>query len=513
MDVRNFWFIVALPALAYGQVEGMVTSSTTHAALAGVGVSITAATGHGPTYTATTDADGRFHISTIEQDGEYRAEFVKHGFRQDTVRTFRFAAASGGARVNIELTPLPVVRGRVLDGEGRPAPKVRVELVSATGNWTLATMTGPDGGFVFQEALPSPAFIMRAIPLRTLPAPEPLVWAPTYYPDGTDRSQAARIVWSGDGDLEGYQIRLRATPVYHVRGTVLDDAGKPAFGVQVELVPVDLQAPVMLFLDSPAAQTKSDENGAFDLPKTWPGEWLVVANSERGGKRLIGTAEGRVSTSDWDTAKIRLRAPFAVKGLSEGPDGGHPRGSVMLAPEGEFSPPGTAVVNVQPDGQFEFSNVYPGRYRISPNGGGSRIYLSSIQFGGREVLGQVVDIQDGTLPIRVAYQANGGSVRGAVEHCKVVMVFPTDAALRSSAFTRSARWDDAGRFQADNLRPGDYYAVAMGLPPSMALEQVLDQVLFDPSRMGEFAGGAEIVRVEGGQSTTVELKLSAWPER
>ena len=311
----------------------------------------------------------------------------------------------------------------------------------------------------------------------------------------------------------GTRSKLRAVQVFHVRGTVADDTGKPVEGAAVKLAPGADSMPAMLALGQPEAQTVTQKNGTFDLPAVRPGEWMVAADWKRGDQALVGLVNGKVSRGDWEDVRIKLQTTFSVKGVVETPDGS-PRGLVILAPvEG-----GTTLMDstgpAGADGHFEIRNVYPGRYRITALGLGNRFYLDSVQFGGREVLGQAVDVSDGALPIRVVYKANGGRVQGSVEHCVAATVFPADPGLRTNEFVRTVRCDTGGRFEVAGLRPGDYYVVAMGAPNSESLEQGLDEMLFDPASAGlnELVGSAASVRVDSGQSTTASLKLAAWPE-
>jgi hypothetical protein len=130
----------------------------------------------------------------------------------------------------------------------------------------------------------------------------------------------------------------------------------------------------------------------------------------------------------------------------------------------------------------------------------------SVQLGGRDVTGQAVDLMDGSLPIRVIYKANGGKVRGSVEHCGAIMVVPKDPAERSRQMIPWARCDDSGKFGIGPLKPGDYYVVAFDRMPD-------DDAPTDPAFFDGILREAESVRVDAGQSTAVTLKLMALPEQ
>jgi hypothetical protein len=507
-------FAAVLLAQSGAPVEGVVTSGLTHTGLAGVGVTVESTSGRHITYTTTSNADGSFRIGSIGQDGEYKASFVKAGYRSlppghPSLSPFHLAAATGTVRLQVELSPYAQFRGRVLDADGRPAPQARVELLGPEGTWVVTVAAGKDGSFVYQNSLPTPGFVMRAIPLKELPAPEPAdgepqVWAPTYYPHGTDRSQAANIVWRGEVDLDGYDIKLVSTPVFHVRGTVVDDTGKPVEGALVKAAPAE-RLTILAPVEGDAATTTGPD-GVFDLSGVRPGDWTVAADWKRAGQALSGFASGTVSRGDWEGARIKVEMPFSVKGVVEAPDeeGARPSGSVMLIPE-NHSGSRQLIMGLPdgPNGRFEIPGVHAGRYQIVTTGPETGVYLDSVRLGSQEVLGQTVDIVDDTLPIHVIYKGGGGRVQGMVEHCGEVVLIPKDPAWQNEQFFRTAQCQSGGRFAMDAIRPGDYYAAAYDRPPAV----------MDASFLSEMVATGESVRVEAGQSTLVTLKLTALPEQ
>ncbi|SPE40843.1 hypothetical protein SBA3_3970009 [Candidatus Sulfopaludibacter sp. SbA3] len=294
----RFLLWAAIPAILWGQsgapLEGTVIDSVTHTPLAGVGVTVVSTSAqHHATYVTATDADGTFRIGNIDQDGEFKADFEKRGFLSVSRNPVRLSAATGPVRLYVELVPHPQLRGRVVDPDGHPVSEARVQLLGVRGNWAINTPVSKDGTFAVRNSLPSAAFLVRAEPGPKLPPPEsaedePRVWAPTYYPSGTDQSQAVRVVWRGDADLDGYEIRLRAVPVFHVRGTVLDERGKPAAGVAVKLLPADGIDAAMQLHETSEAQTVSANDGTFEIPSVRPGDWRLSVEWKRGGQMLSG---------------------------------------------------------------------------------------------------------------------------------------------------------------------------------------------------------------------------------
>jgi hypothetical protein len=131
------------------------------------------------------------------------------------------------------------LRGKVLDPEGNPAPRVPVDLYGpiAKSGQHADTVSGTDGRFVFENVLPG-TFTLVASPKPSLSAPNDgfrTEAVKTYYPSSLERSGALPITVRGVADETGIELRLEADRVYRVRGVVLDEAGKPAARIHVQL--------------------------------------------------------------------------------------------------------------------------------------------------------------------------------------------------------------------------------------------------------------------------------------
>ena len=329
------------------------------------------------TYSATTAQDGTFHI-LVDRDGEFRVHFSAPRYEDTTpVRaTFRVSAGSGPVELRAEMTVRNSLRGRVVDPDGRPAPQVDVQMLGTSGNWIISVTTDKDGSFVFHGTPPSRVFLMRAVAKGSM-------WAPTFYPGTPELSQSLPITWRGEGDLGGYEIKLCAVPMFHVRGTVVDETGEPVEGASVKLLRAGESLPVLRSMENPDASTTSGKDGAFELSGVRPGEWLLEARWKRGDQQIWGVATGRVSDVDWKDAKLRLAPPFSVKGTVEAQPSGIARGGVELVPADESTLHGGSG-SVSSDGQFEIPNMYAGRYRIVLRDMENRFYLDSLQLGGQK---------------------------------------------------------------------------------------------------------------------------------
>jgi hypothetical protein len=499
-------------------VEGLVTDSVTHAGVTGVSVTVWA---NKQAYKATTDASGMFVISGINP-GEYNYRFEKEGYEEHIFpglgQSRLRVGASGTVRADGEIAALATLRGRVLDAEGKPAAKVKVEILFQDQD------TDTEGRFEFHNVRPGD-YTLRAVPQeKTAEAIQPV---PTYYPSTINRAGAEHIQVRAGADLAGYEIRLRTSPVYHVRGKVLDESGKPASGTTVYLSgPGEARMLSGITISSASRYrtywnvshptesetiTTSAKDGAFDLSPVRPGNWTVRAESDlqhdsRSGLYVVSSESVPVSVSDHDIDGLELRFAAAFT-LTITADWGDrpPNGSlvpqVTITPSSAFLP--MAGRRVEGD-QLLIDHVVPGGYRIVP-GIGSKpgFYTAAIMLGGRDVMGQEVELTAATPSIQVVYKPNPGSVRGTVDQGEgaTVLLWPEGPDIPE--FVPAVVAGSRGEFEFSGLAPGEYVLVAFDrIPPGGGTEAFV---------RGAVAAGTRVQVQEGG-SESVQIPVTRWPE-
>jgi len=516
-----------LPAQNSGAVDGRVTDSVTRLGIGGVKVEVTAAEGLGQTVcTATTDPGGAFHVANLAP-GKYTASFQREGFgdpQSDDDVELPFAVSGSGepARVSVELTPRSTLHGRLLDGDGRPMPGIRMQLLRLHYLGVYATDTDAEGRFVFENVRPT-AYTIAAKPadshdVRTPPAREgePMRWVATYYPGVSDHLLAAPIVVPAGAELAGYEFRLAAAAAFRVRGTVVDEAGAPMARARVELK-TDGQP-------GNEAVTVTGRDGRFEFPGVVAGWWHCTA--ETGGPpepssgpsvvlggwvtRQRGFATLALGHQDVDGLEIRVSPPFAV-GLSvERENGGSSTpdpaaGSILLnALDGVGEMLGAR--GEAPGGQRRFEHVFAGRYKVSMGDAEPGYYLAAAMLGDRDVLGLEFELAPGSPELRAVFRPLPGGVNGTVDgsdHATVVLL-PEDETLRDlDAISKTQRRAD-GRFEIDSLRPGGYYA--------WAFERLDVEALRDAAFVRTLAARAASVRVNRGETASLALSVTPWPE-
>jgi len=426
-------------------------------------------------YSGATDAAGRFRIESAKE-GPYTVLYERGKFwpaQESGLIGGSIALQVGGGaesvRLEIGMYPIGKISGRVLDNAGKPIPRARIDLTDETppgGGWGLEA--DEKGEFSSEELRPGTWTLAATAPPSLAPpespGDEPLGWAHTYYPSAISRELAAPIVVPPGAEFRDMDIRLKAVPVHHVRGVVLDVSGKPVPKVSVTL---DAHEPPSLHRDS-----KSD--GTFELSQVVDGDCRVSTTLDKDGVKLRAAQWVHVKGRDLENVELRLVAPFSIQGKI-----------VMEIPEGALAPktprvtvrstdmfggfdgtlPGIGFFDGNPDGTdgFTIKGLYPGPYYILPGAAPAPYYLDSIRFGARDALALDAQILPGDLPLTVTYKLNGGTVRGSAESCRggAVLLVPQDPALRRDGFIHRANCGKDGRYEIAAVRPGDYYGVVV----------------------------------------------------
>lgn len=524
MRILLFLAVPLLLAQNGAVVEGTVANKVTHAGLPGVTIRIAAAANPDKElYRAQSDASGAFRIDGVP-DGDYVAQFdAPPGFNAPEFwepwrKPFHVAAGIDPVRLNVPITPLGSLRGRVLDPDGRPAPRVRVELFRAHALSGAILITDEQGRFS-QSGLTSGAYLLRARPilagtplaerekqLTALP-PKPAegdrwIWAPTYYPNTTEMSSAETIVVRDGMELSGYEIKIRSAPVYCLSGVVTDEAGRAAGGASLWLLSE-------IGWGTAEARVIAEADGSFEFPNVRAGEWRLVAELKAGDLKRMGFERVSMPRHDVGDLSVRVSAPFDLKGSLDGlPRGAARNSSVWLMPVIGSSEQESRDT-VSDDGALLFEKTYPGRYRVARYSAEPGYYLQSILLGTRDVTGQEIDIAPGSPPLRIVYAGKAARLQGTVENgagIRVIVIQADRDRYVEGDSLRVAVCDREGRFTVEGLRPTAYYAFAFAMAnvESEAVEQAV------------FARGlgsrAPVIRLEEGSTANVSLKVIPLPE-
>ncbi len=475
-------------------------------------VAVTIFRNGGKAYGITTGAQGGFEIPDVPE-GAYTACFKAHDYwaiREPCINQPFSVAAASAAHLTFAMTPIGKISGRVLDASGKPVPRATLQagMVSGGAGIFLTFAADEKGGYHTPESMLPGTWTLSAAAPESLPPPdaegeERRGWSRTYYARETDASLATPIVVPPGGEVAGLDIKLETVPVHRVRGRVLDLRGEP-----VPSAAVTFAESGAVLMPSLHQETKAD--GWFEFPSVADAEWTLCARVDWEGVKLWALDHVRVKGRDLEDVKLQLAAPVSIAGkvVMEAQDGmptpmSANVGLIFSDTSRDVGPPG-GFINARPDnkGEFTLKNVYPGAYLMALNPAPASYYLDSIRLGSRDVLDTDLQIQSGAAPITITYKLHGGSVHGAVENCGSgrIWLIPQDEVLRRDEFIHSALCGSNDRFEINDVRPGEYYALAIAtknLAPSINTRH-LDQELMNQSAR---------VTVRANETTSADLRL------
>jgi hypothetical protein len=525
--------LVAPILFAQSTIDGAVVNSVTRAGIEGVSVKFY--TQKGVRYEATTASDGSFHIADV-QPGEYRHSIEKEGFEPPPRPEFPSPESTtsingkDAVHITLEMTAWTTLRGRVVDAEGQPAASVPIQIRGPLPPREDAMIrTAADGSFAFNR-LPPGDYTLLARPDPATMAPVDSVrteMVATYYPSSLDSAQAQSIAIRGIGDESGFEIRLRRVPVYRVRGTVFDEADKPARGISVSISPAhpspsdrfrhSAMGRTEYYLpgvppDPPMYKTVTANDGTFEFPSIPVGEWTITANSEwryeeatRRDIQQIGQAEAFVTKTDVEGVEIHIVSNFEFSASTIWPMDSPSKARwamINLLPEGQRVEPSPS--QMKSDGTIFFERVYPGRYVVAPLANSvSTTYISEVQFGGRDVLGQAIDLAPNPPPMQIVYKSGAGRVRAQFEKdaSGIFVLIPADP---QGGYPRSVRCSSNGPCEFSGLRPGEYFVAAF--------DRVEGVKLSDPTSVSTLVALATRIRVEENGNQLITLPVNHWPD-
>lgn len=528
----------ALHAQNQGAIEGRVTNSVTGEGVPGVRARFL---NKGYVYEAATDASGSFHLGSLS-DGEYRSEFMKDGYSVTGQPGTVQVAGSVPATFNLQLRPWGGLRGRVLDDEGKPAAGVKLEMGRGIQD---DVATNAQGEFSFKEVAPgSYTLVAKPPPKVRVQDGVRLGTVAIYYPSGTEASQAVPIVVRAGEDVSGIEVRLKSVPVHRIAGMVLDPSGKPVPNSTVKLLGragtvrrAGLLSPIMAiraanvqsngfvlaepgrqlgsggFLTTIApgpepviAQTESRADGAFEFAAVESGEWRVSAETGVYEEMAMGNVVSAfLGEKDIDDLQIQLAPTFAQRSTADS-------GDAKVSDSAKRLMSGLSLDSMedQPhvygvEGQQRRPGLLPGRYRVmpSPITQVDDFYVSAILWGGRDVLGQVVEIGPGADPFQVVYKTGLAAVHGTVENGAGALVLLVPRSFAEVVSVRTITCGADGTFALEAVPPGDYGIVAFDHGEQQQIQWSSLDSLIVPQTSS--------LHIDSASTAMVNLRANPWP--
>lgn len=233
--------------------------------------------------------DGHFLFENLTA-GRYALTSQKPGYSPSATPAANVAItlAAGENRRNLEitLTPLAVVTGRITDADGDPVSNARVQLFrrayvrgKMVVQMAMAAQSDDRGEYRLINVAPGRYYVGAGeTPIGVNPnevrGPSALESSlPTYHPGSANTSGALLVIAKAGIETSNVDVRLQRGRTRAVRGTVVDENGAP------------VQAQVSLYQKNDGgAQVTSQAavrppNGTFEFRGLAPGDYTLLARS------------------------------------------------------------------------------------------------------------------------------------------------------------------------------------------------------------------------------------------
>lgn len=513
-------------SLKPGSVEGVVTNSASGEPLPKATVTLRNIA-QSFTYSAATDASGSFAFHSVEP-GVYQMSANRSGFMQDqTARTktagsplVTVAEAQDVKNTNVQLLPLAVIDGKVLDEDGDPIVNASIQALQyfytrSRKQFTTSgsASTNDLGEFEMLDLRPGTYYFrVTATPFRpsfpphTQGAPPEMAYPEMFYPNAADLSQATPTSVAPGAHLTEIDFRLAKTRAYHIRGRVVDtQSDVPMQSVTISLLPSSGDEVPGFRV---AARVAPD--GTFDLRDAISGNYNLFARAATRDKVEYASQPVSVGETDVDGVVLRLAPTLDLSGslqVEGTPAAGSARMEVLLeSPEAGLATQGfSGYAMVANDGTFTVRNLVPGAYQVEALGSIPGKYLKTIRFGDQDVPSGRMNLTEAGGAITLVFGADPGQLRGTVQtasgtaapNAEITLVPEGDHAGRPDLCAQTVA-DSNGNFVFQSLAPGQYKLFAW--------EQVDPNMVWSPDFRKPFENDAGSVTIEAGQNQTVQVK-------
>jgi RNA polymerase sigma-70 factor (ECF subfamily) len=335
---------------------------------------------------AVTGSDGAFALNCLP-GGDYRLT-ASHpaSAAVPAAVTVKQGGVADGIKLVVEVGG--TFAGRAMDADGRPLAGIRVQLrPKSARRTTLLVGLSASEGRAMAITNTIGAFEMTGIGAgeylaSLVDSPSEGTVARVRFSDGDEHDDVPVTIEAGRRTHKD----LRRSPRASLTG-VVREAGKPAAGVRISLVPKGVPA---IFGQSPM---KTDERGAFLIDEVAPGDYTVLIDPPGAALRI----RKRVSLAPRDEQRLAIDLPSgAIEGRVTDRASGEPVAGVTLSvanaqpqPEETLAMGAAAIAagiagngdartvafGAEPavtdsDGRFRLRYLEPGKYRVSVGGPG-----------------------------------------------------------------------------------------------------------------------------------------------
>ena len=339
-----------------------------------------------------TGSDGEYGFDNI-RDGPYRLS-ITHRLYLPSCRgpalvrsqcdVITVVADQRVNDANVPLSPAAVIRGRVLDKDGRPmhGATIRAEFANPMQQSANSVMSGPDGRFEI-IAVPPGSPLIRVDPGGGF------VWHRVMYYPGVHERDAALPVTVDAGAQVDIEIRMREIPSATIRTTL---SGPDGFRIEkMTLANPDTR---LLRRMTPAA------DGAASISDLDEGRYSIAAIATAGSETLAAYQLIIVGTGDYDVPMYLERTAILTGRVLVERGGTLPVNGVTveahwIASGGtKLDLTGPERVSLNPDGSFSMSGLF-GRRQVQLFGLSDDWIVTAVRAGRSDVTSGI-DLQPGS---------------------------------------------------------------------------------------------------------------------
>ena len=547
------------------RIEGYVVKSGTGEPFSKARIVLRSIEGREPVFGAVTDAGGGFLLTNI-QAGSYRLHIERDGYvdqeygQVSTNRPGTVLVLVPGQQVQdvlVSLIPTGTISGRVFDedgepivgasvrafryeygAEGRVLSPVRQTQTNDLGEYRLYWLTL--GEYYISATFEArfraasrlresflagrpPALELREGLLVDLAASDPMeeIYVDTYYPGTHDPVTASPLTVTPASEVRAVDFTVLPT-----RAVVLSGAVVGPFSEQESLVPTVTIAQRNSAVAAGRFAFRGggrggrggggvNSDGTFELAGVVPGSYTLVAmvrsRQDRGrgggGVRMAGFLDIEVGADDVRGLIIPVRQNVPVTGRvlvdQSASEINVSRMRVRLRAT-ENLPVGSPNGRVADDGTFAIDNVSQTNHRVSLTGLPDGAYLAAAVIGGRDVLGEGIQVTADLGPIEFWVSGAGGTLDGTVRirsdqtytGAQVVLI-PEDPERNDLYKVASA--DQYGRFTLTGIAPGNYRVFAWEDAPAGAFQ--------DPGFVDLYEDFGERIEIEQASQSQIQPQL------
>jgi hypothetical protein len=451
-----------------------------------------------------TDANGAFHFEEV-LGGSATLTAQRPGFfPPEQLRLFTITADIDN--FVIALAPQGVISGHIASLLNVPIEDIPVHLyrrmyVYGRVRWQPANIVTSDDDGQFRIAgLEAGAYCLSAGPenfRQRAAGSRPRGYPQVFYPNAADLSAASVITIAAGQQVEA-DFSLAQEPLFEVSGQVVGLT--PGMYASIQLTNSSGE-------DIPVGQMPS-ERQEFTAHVA-AGRYLLKAFASNEAQSLQGAMPLNVSSNATGIQLVlgaRSSIPVSVRTDSSGENSGREQPvGVMLIPTTTSSRPmqlwARPVAGKR--GNLEIEGADPATYSVEITAYGK--YVISATSGSTDLLQNdlVVSTDGRAEPIEIVVGSDGGEVSGTVhlaEHASGATVFlvPEHGPARQ---LKIAGILPTGEFQFEQVRPGDYYL--------LALDRGDDLEYQNPDVLSSYMSGATRISVAASQQLRVTLELTS----